>query len=132
MKVKHIILAEDEKPIRTTLTLVLEKAGYKVTAVKNGNEALDLLVSSNLKSGPVDLLITDIRMPGITGMELIDQLNENNINLPIMVITGFKSKEMVLQLMRKGCSNLIEKPFEPDEVLLRVRDVIERKGSTMT
>lgn len=125
MKTKHIVLAEDETPTRTTLTIILEKAGYKVTAVNNGKEALDFLLSIDQEAGLADLLVTDIRMPGLTGMELIDQLRKNNINIPVLVITGFKS-EAVLQLTRKGCNDFIEKPFGPGEVLQRVEDVLRK------
>lgn len=126
MRQKHIVLAEDETPARTTLTIVLGKAGYKVTAVTDGTEALDFLVSTVQNQETVDLLVTDLRMPGLTGMELIDELKKNNIDIPVLVITGFGSKEMVIQLIRKGCSDFIEKPFEPGEVLKRVEEVLKK------
>jgi DNA-binding NtrC family response regulator len=127
MRQKHIVLSEDETPARTTLKIILVKAGYRVTAVTNGTEALDLLVSTVQNRETVDLLVTDIRMPGLTGMELIDELKKSNIEIPVLVITGFGSKEMVIQLMRKGCNDFIEKPFEPGEVLKRVEEVLKKK-----
>ena len=59
-------------------------------------------------------------------MELIEQLIKSNINIPVLVITGFKSKALVLQLMQIGCYDFIEKPFEPEEVLRRVEEAIKK------
>ena len=128
MRQKHIVLAEDEAPARTTLTLVLGKAGYKVTAVTNGTEAFDFLVSTVQNQETVDLLVTDIQMPGLTGIELIDELKKDNIEIPVLVITGFGDIERTSQLMRKGCNDFLEKPFETGEVLNRVEEVLEKKG----
>lgn len=122
----HLVLAEDEAHARTTLSLIFKKAGYKVTAAENGKKTLEILLKTQKMNKPADILVTDIQMPGMTGIELIDELKKKQIEIPILVITGFGNKDMVIQLMRKGCNDFIEKPFEPHEVLESVKKVLEK------
>ncbi len=126
MEQKHILLAEDEEHIRLTLSMLLRKAGYKITMVKDGLEALQKIVEFKENNKPVDLLLTDIQMPGKSGMELIDDLAELNIDLPVLVLTGYGNKNMVVDLMRKGCADYIDKPFEGHELLERLPPIFEK------
>ncbi|MCP4107038.1 MAG: fused response regulator/phosphatase [Desulfobacteraceae bacterium] len=126
MEQKHILLAEDEEHIRLTLSMLLRKAGYKVTMVKDGLEALQKIVEFKKGSKPVDLLLTDIQMPGKSGLELIDELAELNIDLPVLVLTGYGNKNMIVDLMRKGCADYIDKPFEGHELLERLPPIFEK------
>jgi serine phosphatase RsbU (regulator of sigma subunit) len=107
--------------------LILRDAGYRVTAAEDGRQAWDLLSILGKKSIKVDLLVTDIQMPGLTGLELIDELKRFDIKLPSLVITGYGDKKTVIELMRKGCSEYLDKPFEPPEFLNRVKTVLEKE-----
>ncbi|UCH95976.1 MAG: SpoIIE family protein phosphatase [Candidatus Aminicenantes bacterium] len=129
MKPKHIVLAEDEHRARIALSIILRKAGYQVTAAADGKKALDILLKMHRDEQPADLLVSDIQMPELNGLQLIDELRKNKIDIPILVITGFGDKETVIQLMRKGCDDFIEKPFEPDEVLNNAAAVLKRNES---
>ncbi len=124
---KHIFLVEDELHLRQTLILILRNAGYRVTSAEDGNEAWSQLLNLKKKSEKVDLLVTDIQMPGLSGIQLIDELEKLNIKLPSLVITGYGDKETVIELMRRGCSEYIDKPFEPSEFLKRVSIVLEKE-----
>lgn len=114
---KHIILAEDTEQTRTTFATVLRKAGYEVTEAKDGQEALRHILARRKDNKPVDLLITDIWMDGLNGLQLTDQLAKLGLNLPILAITGYGDKELVIELMRRGCQDYVEKPFEAVELL---------------
>ncbi len=124
---KHIFLVEDELHLRQTLILILRNAGYQVTSAEDGSEAWSQLLNLKEKSENVDLLVTDIQMPGLSGIELIDKLEKLNFKLPSLVITGYGDKETVIELMRRGCSEYIDKPFEPSEFLKRVKIALEKE-----
>ena len=125
---KHILVAEDEQHMRHILSLILKKAGYSVSKAGDGYEALKMIVDSRNGTRPVDLLLTDIQMPGITGIELIAQLDQLNISLPIFVITGYGDKETVIELKHVGIAEYIEKPFMAETLLESVSKIFEKKG----
>ena len=77
---------------------------------------------------PIDLLILDIQMPGVTGMELLDDLNRLRIEIPVFVITGYGDKAMVVELLRRGCREYLDKPFEDQEFLCRVASCFGQRG----
>lgn len=124
---KHIFLVEDELHLRHTLSLILRKAGFRVSAVEDGGKALKQLQEIKEKSEQVDLLVTDIQMPGLTGIEIIEGIGKMNLQIPCLVITGYGNKDTVIELMRKGCSEYLDKPFEPEEFLKRVNIVLEKE-----
>ena len=127
MKQKHIFLVEDEMYLRESLKLILRNAGYRVTTAKDGSDAQCQLSSLAKKTEDIDLLVTDIQMPGLSGIELMEELEKSNIRLPSLVITGYGDKNTVIELMRKGCSEYLDKPFEPPEFLKRVKLVLEKE-----
>jgi DNA-binding response OmpR family regulator len=124
---KHIFLVEDELHLRLTLSLILRKAGFRVSAAEDGSKALKMLQKLKEKSEEVDLLVTDIQMPGLTGLDIIDGIGKMNMKIPCLVITGYGNKDTVIRLMRKGCSEYLDKPFDPDEFLKRVNIVLEKE-----
>lgn len=125
---KHIFLVEDELYLRSTLELILRKAGFQVSSADDGREALRQLRELKEKAAAFDLLVTDIQMPGLSGIEIIDGLKKLELEIPSLVITGYGNKDTVIELMRKGCSEYLDKPFEPDEFLKRVNIVLEKEN----
>jgi DNA-binding NtrC family response regulator len=125
---KHILVAEDEQHMRHTLSLILKKAGYRVSKAGDGYEALKIIVDTRNGTRPVDLLLTDIQMPGLTGIELIAQLEQLNISLPILVITGYGDEDTVIELKYVGYAEYIEKPFTAETLLESVSRVFEKEG----
>lgn len=126
MNKKLIIIVEDEEKTRFSLSLIMKLSGYKSIAVENGELALQKIIE--LKSGgiAIDLLICDIQMPKMTGEELIFKLRELNINIPILVITGFGDKASVVRLMRLGIMDFLDKPFESTEIEKHVNILLDK------
>ena len=119
----RILIAEDEKHTRLALYLVLRQAGFGVILTTNGLEAYEK-IRQQPAGQPINLIITDFKMPGLDGLGLIDKLQDKGIPIPIMVITGYGDKELLRQLHKRGCASHIDKPFIPAEVLNRVADAL--------
>jgi two-component system response regulator (stage 0 sporulation protein F) len=122
-----ILLAEDDKEMRSLLALMLRKEGYQVCECRDGLSLLDMLSSFFLPSEEhknFDLIISDIRMPGITGMEILMGANELDNFPPIILITAFGDKETHMQAERLGAAALFDKPFDIDELLKKVHAIL--------
>ena len=105
-----ILLAEDDKEMRSLLALMLRKEGYQVCECTDGLSLLDML--------------SDIRMPGVTGMEILMGANELDNFPPIILITAFGDKETHMQAERLGAVALFDKPFDIDEMLKKVHAIL--------
>ncbi len=122
-----ILLAEDDKEMRSLLALMLRKEGYHVCECMDGLSLLDMLSSFFLPDEEhenFDLIISDIRMPGVTGMEILMGANELDDFPPIILITAFGDKETHVQAERLGAVALFDKPFDIDEMLEKVRTIL--------
>ncbi|MCR4318067.1 MAG: sigma-54 dependent transcriptional regulator [Planctomycetes bacterium] len=118
-----VLLADDEKIIRVTLADELKEAGHDVVTVSNGVEALEAYENQDF-----DCLITDVRMPGIEGIDLMKRIKEKNLAFPVIVITAAASIESAVEAMRAGAENYIKKPFDNREVIVhleKLRSMIE-------
>jgi DNA-binding NtrC family response regulator len=102
---KHILVVDDEQNLLYTIEFILAAANYKVTTTVDGRDALDKILIAKDNHSPFDLLITDLRMPGLTGFQLLEELNRSKVNIPVFVITGHGNKDLVVELMRKGCAD---------------------------
>jgi two-component system response regulator FixJ len=121
-KMMRIIVVEDANQTRRSISMVLEGAGFIVHQAKNGLEAMDKLLSYD-DSNQFDLLLSDIFMPVMTGLELMRLIQQRKIFLPIVAITGYSDKELVDQLDRLNCHHVIDKPFNSDVLLRTVKQV---------
>ena len=124
---KHILVADDEQNMLLSMQFVLEVADYKVTTAENGQEALGKILEAESGGSPIDLLITDIQMPLLTGLELIDELNRLQMDMPVLVITGYGSEELATGLMRGGRNEYLDKPIDDEELVERVAVLLEAK-----
>ncbi len=127
MSKKHILVADDEQNTLLTMQFILEVADYRVTTAENGREALDKILKCRDTDDSIDLLITDIQMPGLTGLELIDELNRLKVGMPFLTITGYGNKELVTELMNRGCDRCLDKPIDEEELVRCVSAVLEKK-----
>lgn len=125
MKTKRILIAEDEKCLCLSLEIIIEKLGHEPICTTNGNDTFDILVRNQIENTPIDLLLCDIQMPGMTGMELIDKMNKRKIKTPVLVITGYGDKEIVVRLMRMGCRDFMDKPFSPEQLEQRIKLLLD-------
>jgi DNA-binding NtrC family response regulator len=117
-----ILVAEDEEITLNNITDTLREEGYDVTAAKDGHEA-----AREMEAGYFDILVTDIKMPGINGIDLLGKMKEKNPETEVIIITGFGSIGSAVEAMRKGAYDYITKPFDLDELLLRVKKIHEQK-----
>ncbi len=122
MKAPRILIAEDERHIRLALSLLLRQEGYEVEVAADGDEALHKL--AHPAASPFHLLITDLQMPELGGLELIDRLHERRIAIPVIVITGYGNREVACKVRRRRCAAYLDKPFQPADLLRRVADLL--------
>jgi len=117
-----IIIAEDEDITRKHLLHALKKEGYLAVGAKNGREALELIQREHF-----DVLITDVRMPEMSGIELLEEVKKSHSAMEVMIVTGFGSIDAAVEAMKKGAYEYITKPFNLDELILKVKNIHERK-----
>ncbi len=118
----RILVAEDEEITLKHLVYTLKKEGYDVTGTRNGREAMEQIVADHY-----DVLITDIKMPEMNGIELLEKVKEKNSEIEVLVVTGFGSIGSAVEAMKKGAYEYITKPFDLDELILKVKNIHERK-----
>jgi len=123
----HILVVDDEQSMRDFLKILLQKEGYQVDTAKNGDSALKILESSTY-----DLIISDIRMPGISGLEMLGKVKENYPDLPVIMITAFASPDDAVSAMKNGAFDYISKPFNVDEIKSVIESATSRKDTAQT
>ncbi len=114
-----VLLADDEETLRCNLAQVIREEGFEVIACPDGNEALKAL-----RNNDIDAMITDLRMPGISGMDLIDHARKLAPDATIVVITAFGEVETSVEAMKKGASDYICKPLIFDEVIFKLKRLL--------
>lgn len=125
----NILVADDDNTSQMILSACLSDAGYNVDTAKDGSEALQKIIDSNNTMEQYDMLITDINMPNMTGLELMDELNLLDLMIPVMAITSATDdKNIIINLLRKGCSEYIPKPFNRDDLLQRTQKILDQKS----
>ena len=118
---EKILLVDDEPTIVTLCTRFLTQEGYQVTSASNGQSALNLF-----EKEPFDLLLTDIRMRGMSGFELIDAVKKIDQSVAIVVVTGHGTVSMAIESLKLGTLGFIVKPFTKDELLSAIRHAAEK------
>jgi two-component system, LuxR family, response regulator FixJ len=117
----HVV--DDDAAMRDSLTFVLEAADYRVTTYDSAQALLAQVGGGALAQG---VIVTDVRMPGMTGLELIARLKDLAVTLPVIVLTGHADVSMAVDAMKAGVVDFIEKPFD-DEALLRAVAAARRR-----
>ncbi len=115
-----ILVVDDEKNYLVVLKALLEPEGYEILTADNSREAIRLIGESEL-----DLVITDMKMPGITGMELLEESKKLEPDLPVIMMTAFGTIEMAVEAMKKRAYDYIAKPFQNEELKLTVKKALE-------
>ena len=119
----NILVVDDELGLRHTLTLILQAEGHGVRAVSDGAAALE-----RLGEAPADLVICDVRMPGLDGLAFLEKHKELGGTALVIMMSAYGDDEAALEAIRRGAYDFIAKPFRADQVLLVVRKAIEREG----
>ncbi|GAB4342743.1 MAG: sigma-54 dependent transcriptional regulator [Desulfobulbaceae bacterium] len=118
----HILIVDDELSMREFLKILLEKDGHTVTTAADAKDAL-----STASREHIDLVVSDIRMPGMTGLELLAELKKDNPDLPVIMITAFASPEDAVIAMKNGAFDYITKPFKVDEIKRVIHSATSRR-----
>lgn len=116
----RILVVDDEKNLRWALEKALKKKGYQVTTAENGQEAWD-----KLTIGGTDLVILDQKMPVMDGITALEKIKTNFPQLPVIMLTAFGSLENAVEAMRLGAADYLAKPFDLDELKLKVDKALE-------
>ena len=119
---KRILVADDERSLRELLAIVLRREGYEVQLAESGEAAL-----AALKRGPLDLLISDIKMPDMSGVEVLRAAKATDASLPAIMMTAYASTETAVEAMRLGACDYLIKPFDVDELKLKVREKLDAR-----
>jgi DNA-binding NtrC family response regulator len=122
MNKPHILLIDDEAIALTNLTHVLKREGYDVTACKDGEAGLEALERSDF-----DLVLTDLKMPGIDGMAVLRQVHANHPDVPVIMITGHATLDSAVEAMKAGAHHYLAKPFRLAEAREVVRSALEMR-----
>jgi DNA-binding response OmpR family regulator len=122
-----IVLAEDGHDHARILMAVLKRTGYEVLWFETGTDAYAYL--SNPANPPIDLLITDVMMPGMSGFELLGKLKAEGKMPPTIVLTSKQREEDVLRGLELGVIDYVTKPFSPTVVSAKVKNALTRKAS---
>ena len=115
----RILIADDEEVMRDSLSDWLREDGYDVIAVASGAEAVE-----KVKSEPWSVLMVDLKMPGMDGMEVVRQVKKISPELPIIMVTAYATVDTAVQAMKEGAYDYIAKPFDPEQVGLAIRKII--------
>lgn len=119
---KRILIVEDDEGMRSLLKDFFEEEGFETDSVSNGSEAFRILVREIF-----DIVITDIRMPGLTGLDIIPGVRRLQPETFIIVITAFGSEEVHRKAMERGANSYLEKPLHFDELREMVHELLSSK-----
>ncbi|MFZ5864114.1 MAG: sigma-54-dependent transcriptional regulator [Nitrospirota bacterium] len=122
LNVFRVLIVDDEKSMREVLSIMLRKEGYAVTVAAHGPEALSLIDKEIY-----DLVISDVKMPGLSGIDVLKAVKAASPTTIVLMMTAFASTETAVEAMREGAYDYLTKPFKIDEVKLVVKNALERK-----
>ena len=124
MSSDSILVVDDDSSVRRVVQMQLSEAGYEVQPAASGEDALRILLESAPK-----LVITDLRMPDMTGIELLRRISDEEIQTTVIIITAFGSIETAVQAMRLGAYDYITKPIDYDALQLAVHRAMDARTS---
>ena len=114
-----ILIVDDEKNYTLILAAILEDEGFETLSANSGQEALDILAESD-----VDLVLTDMKMPAMDGIQLLERVKKEDADLPVIMMTAHGSVEKAVEAMQKGAYNYILKPFDNEQLVLYVNKAV--------
>lgn len=119
----RILVVDDEESIREFLEIMLKKEGYEVTLAEDGQKAKDLLTKKTF-----DMIISDLQMPNVTGIELLKHVKESYPDTVFMLITAFGTTETAVEAMKMGAYDYLTKPFKIDEVRMNIQNALRSRN----
>lgn len=121
MNTQRILIIDDEAIVRVSCQKTLEPEGYSVDTASSGAEGLGLF-----EKGDYDLVLLDLKMPGMDGMETLSEMVGKKPGQPVMIMTGYDTVENMVDAIASGAAHYIEKPFTPITLLERIREVLDQ------
>jgi len=124
-----LVLAEDDDELRALLARALRHEGYNVTELNNGSQLLHTLVTTNLSSTPseIALVISDIRMPGVSGLDALAGINWASWTIPVVLMTAFGDRDTHRSARDLGAVAVIDKPFDLEELIELVARLLDHE-----
>ncbi len=119
---EKILVIDDERPIRSTLKEILEFEKFKVDTAEDGKQGLEMVLANQY-----DLILSDIKMPKMDGMEVLEALMEKGIEVPVVMISGHGNVETAVEAIKKGAYDFIQKPLDLNRTLVTLRNALDRK-----
>jgi two-component system response regulator HydG len=120
--VSRILVIDDDQGVRESMERMLRGAGYTVQSAETGEEGLTLA-----RGNAFDVILSDMRMPGISGIDVLQRLREQRVDSAFIVMTGFGTVDTAVEAMKLGAVDFVQKPFFRDELLMRVRSAADRR-----
>ncbi len=117
---RSVLIVDDKEMLRDSVAVTLQRAGFTVVTAADGHAALELIPRKR-----PDAVVTDLRMPGMTGIDLIEQIRAVDQDLPVVLMTAFGTIKTAVEAMKIGAFDYITKPFEGDELIIAVKRAIE-------
>ena len=118
----RILLIDDDAAVRESMARTLKSAGYTVQSAACGEEGM-----AAAREGSFDVILSDMRMPGMSGLDVLKKLREAHVDSVFIIMTGFGTVETAVEAMKLGAVDFVQKPFFRDELLMRVRAAAERR-----
>jgi len=119
----HILVVDDEEDVRDTLHNVLKSMNYIPHVAASGSEALDII-----QDNQIDVVLSDLYMPEMDGIELLKKVRVDNKNMIFLMITAHPTIETAVEAIKKGAYDYLTKPFHIEEVRLKINRALEKKG----
>jgi len=116
----NILVVDDEEIVRDSLSSWLEEDGYSVEAVESGKKALERIPEKEW-----DLMLVDLKMPGMDGIQLMDEVRKTNPDMLIIIMTAYATVDTAVKAMKKGAYDYFVKPFNPDDISLTIRKIVD-------
>jgi DNA-binding NtrC family response regulator len=115
----RILIIDDDRHMRSVCSRALSREGWIVLCAESGDEGID-----KIKNGeePIDVVLLDQLMPGMSGMDVLAQIRSINPDMPVIIITGSATEESAAEIIRKGASDCLPKPFTPEQLRTVVRE----------
>jgi len=116
---QHILLVDDEPNVRKVLGALLEQAGFGVFQAETAEEALDLV-----RAQDPDLILTDLKMPGMDGLQLLERIRSTFPEIPVVLLTAHGTVEAAVEAMKQGAHDFLTKPFSPKKLVARIHEIL--------
>lgn len=124
----RLLIVDDESQFRYSLSLALKKAGFETFQAEDGRQALEMLLTAQRVGKPYDLILLDLQMPRMNGLELVQELFLAGIKTPVFFVSAFLDEGTRASIAESGCVGILEKPFEPEEIVKRVKGCLQGNG----